>query len=63
MLPLVGQLRIFCAGIWHNLLLVLAALAFLYFLPWLLIPMCRPLDNGVLVAHVAEVRNRDTMLL
>ncbi|XP_065837409.1 membrane-bound transcription factor site-2 protease-like isoform X2 [Oscarella lobularis] len=54
MLPLVGQLRIFCAGIWHNLLLVLAALAFLYFLPWLLIPMCRPLDNGVLVAHVAE---------
>ncbi|XP_071503869.1 membrane-bound transcription factor site-2 protease-like [Diadema antillarum] len=34
-----SQLRIYCAGVWHNLLLVLLGLVILMFLPYLLYPL------------------------
>lgn len=45
------QLRIFCAGVWHNLILALGAMAFLYLLPGLYDKMS---DNWPLVADCKE---------
>uniref|UniRef100_A0A668TGX0 Membrane-bound transcription factor site-2 protease n=1 Tax=Oreochromis aureus TaxID=47969 RepID=A0A668TGX0_OREAU len=47
------QLRIFCAGVWHNFVLCLAALAFLFLLPLLLFPMYTT-GAGALVTEVVQ---------
>ncbi|GLD69166.1 membrane-bound transcription factor site-2 protease isoform X1 [Lates japonicus] len=47
------QLRIFCAGVWHNFVLCVAALAFLFLLPLLLFPMYST-GGGALVIDVIQ---------
>ena len=49
-----SQLRIYCAGIWHNFILVLVALAVYYCLPLLMVPLYQQ-GRGVAVRYVAEV--------
>ncbi|XP_077480674.1 membrane-bound transcription factor site-2 protease [Stigmatopora argus] len=48
----VQQLRIFCAGVWHNFVLCLLALAFLFLLPLALFPLYST-GAGALVTEVA----------
>ncbi|KAM9712932.1 membrane-bound transcription factor site-2 protease [Menidia menidia] len=45
------QLRIFCAGVWHNFVLCLLALVFLFLLPILLLPLYST-GAGALVTEV-----------
>ncbi|XP_039646467.1 membrane-bound transcription factor site-2 protease isoform X2 [Perca fluviatilis] len=47
------QLRIFCAGVWHNFVLCVAALAFLFLLPIFLFPMYST-GGGALVTEVVQ---------
>lgn len=47
------QLRIFCAGVWHNFVLCLAALGFLFLLPILLFPVYST-GGGALVTEVVQ---------
>uniref|UniRef100_A0A3Q1JDW5 Membrane-bound transcription factor site-2 protease n=1 Tax=Anabas testudineus TaxID=64144 RepID=A0A3Q1JDW5_ANATE len=47
------QLRIFCAGVWHNFVLCIAALAFLFLLPVFLFPMYST-GAGALVTEVVQ---------
>lgn len=47
------QLRIYCAGVWHNVTLVLSALLFLWCLPVLLAP-CYTSGVGVVITSVPE---------
>ncbi|KAM4533817.1 membrane-bound transcription factor site-2 protease isoform 1-T1 [Odontesthes bonariensis] len=47
------QLRIFCAGVWHNFVLCVSALAFLFLLPILLFPMYFT-GAGALVNEVVQ---------
>ncbi|XP_075903471.1 membrane-bound transcription factor site-2 protease [Nelusetta ayraudi] len=47
----VQQLRIFCAGVWHNFVLCVAALALLFLMPFFLFPMYST-GNGALVTAV-----------
>ncbi|XP_053268334.1 membrane-bound transcription factor site-2 protease [Pleuronectes platessa] len=47
------QLRIFCAGVWHNFVLCLVALAFLFLLPIVLLPMYST-GGGALVIEVVQ---------
>uniref|UniRef100_A0A3Q3JB86 Membrane-bound transcription factor site-2 protease n=1 Tax=Monopterus albus TaxID=43700 RepID=A0A3Q3JB86_MONAL len=47
------QLRIFCAGVWHNFVLCVAALAFLFLLPIFLFPMYST-GVGALVTEVVQ---------
>ncbi|XP_061522954.1 membrane-bound transcription factor site-2 protease isoform X1 [Phycodurus eques] len=47
------QLRIFCAGVWHNFVLCVAALAFLFLLPLFLFPLYSS-GAGALVTEVAQ---------
>ncbi|XP_034416451.1 membrane-bound transcription factor site-2 protease isoform X1 [Cyclopterus lumpus] len=47
------QLRIFCAGVWHNFVLCVAALAFLFLLPFLLLPAYST-GGGALVTEVVQ---------
>uniref|UniRef100_A0A8C6SJF1 Membrane-bound transcription factor site-2 protease n=1 Tax=Neogobius melanostomus TaxID=47308 RepID=A0A8C6SJF1_9GOBI len=42
----IQQLRIFCAGVWHNFMLCVAALGFLFLLPVFCFP-CTPLELGL----------------
>lgn len=49
------QLRIFCAGIWHNIVLSSIAYIFLFCLPFLLSPFY-DLGKGVFVLSVSEVK-------
>ncbi|KAG5268073.1 hypothetical protein AALO_G00207940 [Alosa alosa] len=49
----VQQLRIFCAGVWHNFMLCVAALCFLLLLPLLLFPLYYT-GAGALVTEVVE---------
>ncbi|XP_062377534.1 membrane-bound transcription factor site-2 protease isoform X2 [Sardina pilchardus] len=49
----VQQLRIFCAGVWHNFMLCVAALCFLLLLPLLLFPLYYT-GVGALVTEVVE---------
>ncbi|XP_063063491.1 membrane-bound transcription factor site-2 protease [Engraulis encrasicolus] len=49
----VQQLRIFCAGVWHNFMLCVAALCFLFLLPLLLFPFYYT-GAGALVTEVVE---------
>ncbi|XP_060949655.1 membrane-bound transcription factor site-2 protease [Limanda limanda] len=47
------QLRIFCAGVWHNFVLCVVALAFLFLLPIVLLPMYST-GGGALVIEVVQ---------
>ncbi|KAF0028478.1 hypothetical protein F2P81_019565 [Scophthalmus maximus] len=47
------QLRIFCAGVWHNFVLCVAALAFLFLLPIFLFPVYST-GAGALVIEVIQ---------
>ncbi|XP_044297632.1 membrane-bound transcription factor site-2 protease isoform X2 [Varanus komodoensis] len=49
----VQQLRIFCAGVWHNFMLGLVSLAVLFLLPAILFPLYYT-GAGALVIEVAE---------
>ncbi|XP_006627811.1 membrane-bound transcription factor site-2 protease isoform X1 [Lepisosteus oculatus] len=49
----VQQLRIFCAGVWHNFVLCVAALAFLLLLPLFLFPFYYT-GAGALITEVVE---------
>ncbi|XP_030624752.1 membrane-bound transcription factor site-2 protease [Chanos chanos] len=49
----IQQLRIFCAGVWHNFMLCVAALCFLFLLPLLLFPFYYT-GAGALVTEVVE---------
>lgn len=51
----IRQLRIFCAGIWHNIVLSLLAYLFLLSLPFLLSSLYE-VGRGVSVLNVHEVR-------
>ena len=45
------QLRIYCAGVWHNVILVLCALGFLWTLPYSLAPFYS-VDGGIVVTSL-----------
>ncbi|XP_056440625.1 membrane-bound transcription factor site-2 protease isoform X1 [Gadus chalcogrammus] len=47
------QLRIFCAGVWHNFVLCLVALGLLFLLPFLLFPVYST-GGGALVTEVVQ---------
>ncbi|KAI5091991.1 membrane-bound transcription factor site-2 protease, partial [Silurus meridionalis] len=49
----IQQLRIFCAGVWHNFMLCVAAVCFLFLLPLLLFPFYYT-GAGALVTEVVE---------
>ncbi|XP_056595031.1 membrane-bound transcription factor site-2 protease isoform X1 [Triplophysa dalaica] len=49
----VQQLRIFCAGVWHNFMLCVAALSFLFLLPVFMFPFYYT-GAGALVTEVME---------
>ncbi|XP_060755693.1 membrane-bound transcription factor site-2 protease isoform X2 [Neoarius graeffei] len=49
----VQQLRIFCAGVWHNFILCVAVVCFLFLLPLLLFPFYYT-GAGALVTEVVE---------
>ena len=50
----VRQLRIYCAGVWHNAVLVLVGLVFLWSLPYLLVPIYVT-GQGAVVVNVLKV--------
>lgn len=45
------QLRIFCAGIWHNLIIVLTGIIMFLSLPTLLLPLYSVHEQLVVVSH------------
>ncbi|KAK2146624.1 hypothetical protein LSH36_594g02052 [Paralvinella palmiformis] len=49
----IRQLRIYCAGVWHNFVIVLMALLILVLLPWIMMPFYS-LGNGVVITSVME---------
>ena len=49
------QLRIFCAGVWHNVVIVLIALLVILLLPFLSMPLYTS-GHGATIIHVAEVQ-------
>ncbi|XP_071387432.1 membrane-bound transcription factor site-2 protease isoform X1 [Centroberyx affinis] len=49
----IQQLRIFCAGVWHNFVLCVAALTFLFLLPLFLFPMYTT-GAGALITEVVQ---------
>ncbi|XP_035272278.1 membrane-bound transcription factor site-2 protease isoform X1 [Anguilla anguilla] len=49
----IQQLRIFCAGVWHNFMLCVVALSFLLLLPLILFPLYTT-GAGALVTEVVE---------
>ena len=53
------QLRIYCAGVWHNFIIVLVAIGVLLILPWLLLPVYE-LGAAVVITGVVEVSNKYT---
>ena len=48
------QLRIYCAGVWHNAVLVLVGLLILWCLPYILLPVYVT-DQGAVVLNVLKV--------
>lgn len=50
----VRQLRIYCAGVWHNAVLVFVGLVFLWSLPYLLVPIYVT-GQGAVVVNVLKV--------
>ena len=55
------QLRIFCAGIWHNIILALLAYAFLVMIPIVFYPVY-DIGRGVSVQSIKEVSNKGSNL-
>ena len=53
-LPAFGQLKIYCAGAWHNLVIALLCFGLLFFLPFLLTPFYST-GGGAVIAQIAEV--------
>ena len=49
------QLRIFCAGVWHNFVLALVAFGIWWFLPYILLPLYTT-NRGAVVTNVLQVR-------
>ncbi|ELU12697.1 hypothetical protein CAPTEDRAFT_129824 [Capitella teleta] len=47
------QLRIYCAGVWHNFVIVVVAIFYLLCLPWFLLPFYS-VGSGVIVTSVLE---------
>jgi len=60
-LPPKRQLRITCAGIWHNFVLTIAAMFLLILLPFLLYPFFDT-GTGVAVRNINQVRARQQIL-
>lgn len=56
------QLRIFCAGVWHNVIIVLVAVVFLGITP-LLGGLFYEIGNGVTVLNVDSVRLHTNFIL
>ena len=54
------QLRIYCAGVWHNFIIVLVAIGVLFTLPWLLWP-CYSFGDGVAITSVIEVVHKSSL--
>lgn len=50
----IGQLRIYCAGVWHNFLLVIWGVVVLMTMPYLLSPLYLT-GNGVVITEVSPV--------
>ena len=50
----IRQLRIYCAGVWHNFIIVLVAIAILFVYPYTLIPFYTT-GKGVVITSVSEV--------
>lgn len=48
------QLRIYCAGVWHNFIIVIVAILILVSLPYLLLPFYS-IGQAVAITNVAEV--------
>ena len=48
------QLRIYCAGVWHNFILSLLACIFIFGLPLIMSPFYA--NNGAVVTYQSEVR-------
>lgn len=48
------QLRVYCAGVWHNFIIVIIALLILLSLPWSLMPFYT-MGNGVVITQVTQV--------
>lgn len=53
-LSAVKQLKIYCAGVWHNIILTFAASLLLLLLPWLSYPFYE-FGNGVQVTSIHKV--------
>lgn len=51
----IRQLRIYCAGVWHNFVIVIVALLVLLSMPWFLSPLYHT-GNSVVITSVADVR-------
>ena len=49
------QLRIYCAGVWHNVVLVALGMFLLWSLPYLLVPLYLT-GHGAVVVNVMKVR-------
>ena len=50
----IRQLRIYCAGVWHNFIIVLVAIAMLFVYPYALMPFYTK-GKGVVITSVSEV--------
>ena len=49
----IKQLRIYCAGVWHNFILCVIACILIFGLPWLLLPLYS--SDGTLITYQSEV--------
>ena len=52
----IRQLRVYCAGVWHNFVIVVAAILALLILPFLLAPFYKTGDS-VVITSVLKVSN------
>ena len=50
------QLRVYCAGVWHNFVLSLACVALLAAMPALVWPLYTPTAAGATVQYITPVR-------
>ena len=53
------QLRIYCAGVWHNAVLVLVGLLLLWCLPYVLVP-AYVTGQGAVVMNILKVSQKET---
>jgi len=50
------QLRIYCAGVWHNFIIVIISIAILFTFPWFIMPFYTT-GTGVVITQVSEVKS------